>query len=80
MRSIRKRVFDFIVSLTALIIFLPFIVIPWLILIIDTGSNGFFFQKRIGQFGKLFTIYKLKTMHQKQETLPMLVLSLENTN
>ena len=65
MKSIRKRVFDFIASLTALIIFLPFIVIPWLILIIDTGSNGFFFQKRIGQFGKLFTIYKLKTMHQK---------------
>lgn len=65
MKAIVKRVFDFIVSLIALTVFLPFIVISWLILMIDTSSNGFFFQKRIGQYGKPFTIYKLKTMHPK---------------
>lgn len=52
-------------SIAALIIFSPFLVISWLILMIDTQSNGFFFQERIGQYGKLFTIYKLKTMHPK---------------
>lgn len=65
MKSIIKRVFDFIVSLIAVVIFLPFIIISWFILMADTRSNGFFFQKRVGQYGNLFTIYKLKTMHQK---------------
>lgn len=65
MKAITKRVFDIIVSLIALIVFLPFIIISWLILMYDTSSNGLFFQKRVGQYGKLFTIYKLKTMHHK---------------
>lgn len=65
MKAIIKRVFDIVVSLVALIVFSPFIVISWLILMLDTNSNGLFFQKRVGQYGKLFTIYKLKTMHPK---------------
>ena len=60
-----KRIFDVIVSIIALIVFLPFILISWLILMFDTNSNGLFFQQRVGQNGKLFTIYKMKTMHPK---------------
>lgn len=43
----------------------------WLILIcaiiaaLETKSNGIFTQKRVGQLGKLFTIYKIKTIHPK---------------
>lgn len=65
MKSIIKRGFDFVFSIIALVVFLPIIVISWLILVFDTKSNGFFLQKRVGQFGKLFTIYKLKTMHEE---------------
>ena len=32
---------------------------------IDTQSNGFFTQERIGQRGKSFLIYKLRTLHSK---------------
>jgi len=32
---------------------------------IDTQSNGFFTQERIGQHGKSFLIYKLRTLHSK---------------
>lgn len=60
-----KRLFDIVFSFIALMIFLPVILISWLILIIDTQSNGIFLQKRVGQYGKLFLIYKLKTIHPK---------------
>lgn len=69
MKTIVKRCFDVVVSIIALMVFLPLIVISWLILIIDTKSDGLFFQKRVGQYGKLFTIYKLKTMHPKTATI-----------
>jgi lipopolysaccharide/colanic/teichoic acid biosynthesis glycosyltransferase len=65
MKAIIKRCFDFITSLIVLIFFLPLIIISWIILVIDTQSNGFFFQKRVGQHKKMFTIYKLKTIHPK---------------
>lgn len=62
MKAIVKRCFDLTVSLLALTVFSPFILIFWFCMLIDTGSNGFFFQKRVGQYGKLFTIYKLQTI------------------
>lgn len=40
-----------------------------LITAIDTQSNGFFCQVRIGQYGKKFTIYKLRTLHSKTHQL-----------
>lgn len=65
MKAIIKRCFDFVFSIIALVIFSPFVLVSWLILMFDTSSNGLFFQQRVGQFGKMFTIYKLKTMHHK---------------
>jgi lipopolysaccharide/colanic/teichoic acid biosynthesis glycosyltransferase len=42
---------------------LPILFMAIAIAAIDTNSNGLFLQPRVGQFGKLFTIYKLRTMH-----------------
>jgi lipopolysaccharide/colanic/teichoic acid biosynthesis glycosyltransferase len=36
---------------------------------IDTQSNGFFKQERIGQYGKPFLIYKLRTLHVQSATI-----------
>ena len=57
-----KRVFDFIVSLFALIILSPlFLAVSVLILAWD-GAPVLFRQERVGKGGKLFTVYKFRTM------------------
>jgi lipopolysaccharide/colanic/teichoic acid biosynthesis glycosyltransferase len=48
-----------------LLIGLVFLLLVIAITAIDTKSNGFFTQVRIGQYGKPFLIYKLRTLHSK---------------
>ena len=57
-----KRFFDIIFSLFALLLFFWVVCISWLLAVIDTRTNGIFVQQRIGQFGKPFKIYKLRTI------------------
>ncbi|MBF8150964.1 sugar transferase [Winogradskyella sp. F6397] len=57
-----KRIFDVAVVL----VFLPLLIIPILLLVliatIDTKQWGIYSQLRVGQYGKLFRIYKLRTL------------------
>jgi lipopolysaccharide/colanic/teichoic acid biosynthesis glycosyltransferase len=60
-----KRVFDVVLSFMGLVVFGFMVLLFWFIASIDTKSNGLFIQNRIGQFGDLFKIYKLKTIDPK---------------
>lgn len=56
-----KRCFDFSLSLMGIVILMPFlIVIAWCIR--KDGGPAFFRQIRVGQFGKLFHLYKFRSM------------------
>ena len=57
-----KRSFDVALSLLGLIFCGWIIVLAWIVASLDTKSNGFFLQKRVGKDGKLFTVIKIKTM------------------
>ncbi|MFV8346812.1 sugar transferase [Flavobacterium sp. ZB4P13] len=57
-----KRVFDVVFFLFILLLFFWVVLISWLVAVIDTHTNGIFIQERIGQYGKKFKIYKLRTM------------------
>ena len=57
-----KFFFDFIFSLILLIIFLPFFFIVLFTLAIDLKESPLFIQKRPGFRGKVFNLYKFKTM------------------
>jgi lipopolysaccharide/colanic/teichoic acid biosynthesis glycosyltransferase len=62
-----KRLFDLLFALVGLIIALPILLFLYLLASIDTQQNGLFSQKRIGQFGLPFTIYKLRTFGLSKE-------------
>ena len=61
--SFIKRTFDLIVSLFCIILLLiPFLIISLIIIIDDKSAPPIFVQKRVGKNGKLFNIYKFRTM------------------
>lgn len=60
-----KRFFDFVFSIFFLFILGVFILFFTLISSFDTNSWGIFAQPRIGQYGKIFIIYKIKTINPK---------------
>ena len=57
-----KTIFDFVISLFGIILLLPVILLAWIVASIETKSNGFFIQQRVGKSGKLFHVIKIKTM------------------
>ena len=57
-----KRAFDIVVSLLGLLALWPVILVGWIAATISTGANGFFVQPRVGRYGKLIPVIKLRSM------------------
>lgn len=66
-KSFFKRFLDFSISLVALIILSPLIIILIILLIFANKGKPFFFQKRPGKNSKIFTIIKFKTMRDPKK-------------
>lgn len=62
-----KRIFDLFMATLGLLLCLPILLIGFVLASISTGKNGLYASTRIGQYGKKFTIYKLRTMQQKEQ-------------
>lgn len=63
-----KRFFDFWISLIALIIFSPILLIVTIWLhIANKGAGAFFFQERPGKNAKIFKVIKYKTMTDERD-------------
>ena len=63
-----KRPMDFILSLLAIIILSPFLIITAILVRIKLGSPVIFKQQRPGLNEKIFTIYKFRTMTDKKDS------------
>lgn len=59
-----KRTFDVILALAILPVFIVPIILLIVIATIDTNKYGVFSQLRVGQHGKLFKIYKIRTLKE----------------
>ena len=64
-----KRVIDFVIVLTALLIIWPFLLnIYFWLTIANKGAGAFFFQERPGKDGKIFKVIKFKSMTDERDT------------
>lgn len=62
-----KRVLDFLLSLIAIIILSPILLIIAILVRVKLGSPVIFKQKRPGKNEKIFTLYKFRTMTDKKD-------------
>lgn len=62
-----KRILDLILSLMALIVLMPLMIIIGILVRINLGSPIIFKQKRPGKNEKVFTLYKFRTMTDKRD-------------
>ena len=57
-----KRAFDVLVSSILLILLTPFLLLIALAVWVEDGGSILFAQTRVGQFGRLFKMYKIRSM------------------
>lgn len=62
-----KRLFDLFFSALGLVLFAPLFVVLGLWVMWDSPGPAFFRQQRVARAGRLFHIYKFRTMHRRAE-------------
>ena len=62
-----KRIFDVGASLVILFLTFPFLLILAVKIKLHDGGSAFYFQDRAGKYGKLFKLYKLRTMYRNAD-------------
>ena len=68
-----KRVLDIAISLWTLIIVSPLLAVISIILLVHTRKCPFFFQTRVGYRGKLFRVFKFKTLTDARDSEGLLL-------
>jgi len=64
-----KRILDGVSAAALLFVTFPLLVLASLCILLESGRPVFFRQKRVGRHGQVFTIYKLRTLHQRPHDL-----------
>jgi len=68
-----KRIFDIVVSLIMLVLLSPVMLVLAILIKVDSKGPVFFRQERITQYGKIFKIFKFRTMVNDADKLGSLV-------
>jgi lipopolysaccharide/colanic/teichoic acid biosynthesis glycosyltransferase len=64
-----KKILDFIFALFMLILLFPFLALTAILIKLESKGPVFFMQKRIGQAGKMFYVFKFRTMIDDAQNL-----------
>lgn len=73
-----KRIFNILVSLIVLLIFLPFGIIISLLIALGSRGGAFYVQQRVGRNGKPFGLYKFRTMRKDADKAGKLTVGMRD--
>ena len=79
-KTIFKPLFDYVISLTLLLVLSPVFLMITLILLLYYKSNPFFTQSRPGKHEKTFKVFKFRTMNDKRDVKGDLLADSERLN
>ncbi len=65
-RRIFKRIFDLLISLTLSVLLIPLFIMVMILIKLDSRGPILFIQERMGLKGRIFYIFKFRTMTHKQ--------------
>jgi undecaprenyl phosphate N,N'-diacetylbacillosamine 1-phosphate transferase len=60
-----KRFLDFIISLLIILFLVPLFIFLYILVKLDSKGDFFFFQERLGKNGRIFKVFKIRTMTDK---------------
>jgi len=63
-RNVLKPVADFLIALTALLLLSPLFLVVAIAIRLDSKGSAFFLQERLGLHGRVFKVYKFRSMSQ----------------
>lgn len=73
-----KRIFDLFVSITILLIFLPFGIIISVLIVVSSRGGIFYRQQRVGKNGVDFGLFKFRTMKPDSDKLGQLTVGMRD--
>ena len=79
-QRIIKRVMDVVFSIIALILCAPLMAVIALLIKLDSPGPVLFGQKRVGKGGRIFTLYKFRSMHPNAEAQQELLADLNEAD
>lgn len=69
-----KRLFDIVLTLTALVVISPILIAIGLIVVLDSRGPMVYKQQRVGKNGKSFCLYKFRTMKHHSDKQGLLTI------
>ena len=70
-----KRFFDFIFSLFGIVFLFPFLIVPAILIPLDSKGGIFYRQRRVGRYNKDFKLFKFRTMKMESDKSGLLTTS-----
>ncbi len=77
-QRVYKRTTDLLIAIPVFIITLPILLIAMLMIKMEDGGKVFFLQERMTRNGKVFNVYKLRSMTEKSSNSDKLVKTKQN--